>query len=43
MKFEIELSPQIEDLYAAEASAKRIPLEQHIVERLIAHASPADQ
>jgi len=38
MTFEIQLPPDIEALYAAEASAKGVPLERHIVERLIASA-----
>ena len=44
MTFEIQLPPDIEALYAAEASAKGVPLERHIVERLIASAPiPAER
>jgi hypothetical protein len=38
MTLAIELPAEVEAVYAAEASAKGVPLEQHIVEQLIARA-----
>lgn len=44
MTLEIQLPPDVEALYAAEASAKGVPLERHIVERLVASAPiPAER
>jgi hypothetical protein len=42
MTFEIELPPDVEAFYTAEASARGLPLHQYIVERLIATASSTD-
>jgi hypothetical protein len=39
MTLEIQLPPDVEAFYAAEASAKGVPLERHIIEQLIARAS----
>ncbi len=39
MTLEIELPPHVHAFYAAEASAKGMPLDRHIVEQLIANAS----
>ncbi len=38
MALEIELPPNIEAFYAAEANAKGVPLERHIAEQLVARA-----
>ena len=43
MKTEIELPPDVEALYAAEASAKAASLEQHIIDYLIATACLKDE
>jgi hypothetical protein len=42
MTFEIELPPDVEAFYAAEAIARGVPLHQFIVERLIASAPITD-
>ncbi len=39
MMLEIQLPSEVEAFYAAEASAKGVPLERHIAEQLIARAS----
>lgn len=38
MTLQIELPPDVEARYAAEARAKGVPLERHVRERLIANA-----
>lgn len=38
MKIEIELPPDVEAVYAAEASAKAVSLERHIIDHLISAA-----
>jgi hypothetical protein len=39
MRLEIQLPPDVESFYAAEANVKGVPLERHIVEQLIARAA----
>jgi len=43
MTLEIQLPPDVEAFYAAEASAKGVPLQRHIVEQLIANASTTNE
>lgn len=43
MTLEIQLPPDVEAFYAAEASAKGVPLERHIVAQLIANASTTNE
>jgi hypothetical protein len=43
MTLEIQLPPDVEAFYAAEASAKGVPLERHIIEQLIANASTTNE
>jgi hypothetical protein len=38
MTLQIELPPDVEARYAAEAQAKGVPLERHVTDRLIANA-----
>lgn len=42
MTLQIELPPDVEARYAAEALAKGVPLERHVTERLIANAPSAE-
>jgi hypothetical protein len=42
MTLNIELPPDIEAKYAAEAHAKGVPLERHVMDRLIETAPVAD-